>query len=272
MATAPPGVGGRHTPRRRCGNPRNQAGHAGGRVAAGTVRVSKRRANIPAAQQDSDKYHVCRNLPPDGNKGGKRVARTEGNCRSPPCLENPLPWRQPRIRNGRRKLTQGPGTSPTGGRNRTGAGQPVGAIEGDEAPVRPPSVPAGGARHDCWMTALSPHKPVEPAVFGVVLGAVQLSCRAPPAALPVAGSGRFASRPKWRILKCSEGATVGWVVVCASKLASPASPSSRGLGFSPFKAETRVRIPLGTPSLARSPSETVMRPFQRPAPVRGNFL
>ena len=26
-----------------------------------------------------------------------------------------------------------------------------------------------------------------------------------------------------------------------------ASPSSRGLGFSPFKAETRVRIPLGTP-------------------------
>ena len=39
------------------------------------------------------------------------------------------------------------------------------------------------------------------------------------------------------------------------------SPSSRGLGFSPFKAETRVRIPLGTPpSLSSVPPQSRTRP------------
>ena len=35
---------------------------------------------------------------------------------------------------------------------------------------------------------------------------------------------------------------------CSAAPDPAASPSSRGLGFSPFKAETRVRIPLGTPT------------------------
>ena len=37
-----------------------------------------------------------------------------------------------------------------------------------------------------------------------------------------------------------------------TQILSRTSPSSRGLGYSPFKAKTRVRIPLGTPDLQKT--------------------
>ena len=41
-------------------------------------------------------------------------------------------------------------------------------------------------------------------------------------------------------------------VACYHGVSPNASPSSRGLGRGPFKAKTRVRIPLGTPPLVKS--------------------
>jgi hypothetical protein len=45
-----------------------------------------------------------------------------------------------------------------------------------------------------------------------------------------------------------QGRYVKMVCPAACCRSSPMSPSSRGLGRGPFKAETRVRIPVGTPS------------------------
>ena len=48
----------------------------------------------------------------------------------------------------------------------------------------------------------------------------------------------------------------GDAIVKGSRLLLDGSPSSRGLGRGPFKAETRVRIPVGTPQCVRSPSRS----------------
>jgi hypothetical protein len=49
------------------------------------------------------------------------------------------------------------------------------------------------------------------------------------------------------------------------------SPSSRGPGYGPFKAETRVRIPLGTPIQNRTRAITPFwsRPSQGEIAIRG---
>ena len=54
----------------------------------------------------------------------------------------------------------------------------------------------------------------------------------------------------------------------AARPAVSASPSSRGLGFSPFKAETRVRIPLGTP-FSRIEAARPRGPARLDRPARG---
>ena len=71
-----------------------------------------------------------------------------------------------------------------------------------------------------------------------------------------------AAGARWRILGVTRRRESGLEASIAGGVMRPAaSPSSRGLGSSPFKAETRVRIPLGTPPRFRIPIET------RPLPV-----
>ncbi len=207
------------TSRRRCGDPGTGSG-----TRAGTLSVSKKPASLPRPPPPRRQVPCSQALAAEARAGGRSLKRLRRAGRQPPvCTASGRPGPPPSTVDPRRtrKLTCCRSTRTLVSR------------ESARGPVRTAHIPFAA-------TARSAEPPGRAAGFPSAgrrgrrngIGSIGICAEDQVAYTEVLNGASRSST--WRTTR-RHGAF-------------PASPSSRGLGSSPFKAETRVRIPLGTPT------------------------